>query len=173
MRAIQCFFPARAISAAAVFLFGSVVIGPDVTRAAEPANSNAAATLEPFTAPPSERHNSGPQTEAPSCSCPRDPARSGKPKFAAMNGAALDETDEVAALSSVQHALNSAGDGQAYVWQRSNGRLSGLVRPISSFRNDDGQVCRHVIVMLTTGKRTQKMESTACRLERGRWQLGG
>ena len=86
---------------------------------------------------------------------------------------ALDDSDELAALASVQHALSSAGDGQAYVWQRANGRLSGLVRPISSFRNGDGQICRHVLVLLTTGQRTEKTESTACRLAGGRWQLGG
>ncbi len=172
MRANRYLVPGRA-AAAAVFLVGSILMEPGSAQAAEPADSSAAATLDPLDAPSSDPTSPGPQSTAPSCSCPKDPARAAKPKFAAMNGAPLDETDEVAALSSVQHALNSAGDGSAYVWQRANGRLSGLVRPISSFRNDEGQICRHVIVMLTTGLRTQKMESTACRLNGGRWQLGG
>jgi hypothetical protein len=172
MRANSSLVPGAAVLATGVFLVALVFISPDFARAADASDPNAAATLEPFGEPPLAVQNGSPQSTAPSCSCPDDPARSGKPKFAGLNGAALDESDEVAALASVHLALNSVGDGAAYVWQRSNGHLSGLVRPISSFRNDAGQICRHVVVMLTTGQRTQKMESTACRLEGGRWQLG-
>jgi 17 kDa outer membrane surface antigen len=173
MRENNSFFSDGAVLAAGIFLVASIFIAPGFARATEAANPSLAATSEPVGEPLSGQPGGGEQSAAPSCSCPQDPARSGKPKFANLNGEPLDESDEVAALASVHMALNSTGDGQAYVWQRSNGRLSGLVRPVSSFRNDEGQVCRHVIVMLTTGKRTQKMESTACRLAGGRWQLGG
>ena len=138
-------------------------------------------TQEPAAGPPNAAVGSDPRTAAPSCACPQTNQKTARPKFATLDDGlaaasapgALDDSDELAALASVQHALSSAGDGQAYVWQRANGRLSGMVRPISSFRNDDGQICRHVLVLLTTGRRTQKAESTACRLAGGRWQLGG
>lgn len=173
MRADTSLLPGTAVVAAGVFLVASIFIAPGFARASEAANPTIVATSEPVGDPQAGSQGSGPHSAAPPCACPQDTARSPKPKFANLNGEPLDESDEVAALASMHLALNSTGDGQAYVWQRSNGRLSGLVRPISSFRNDDGQVCRHVIVMLTTGLRTQKMESTACRLAGGRWQLGG
>lgn len=165
--------PGTAVLAAGVFLVASIFLIPDFARAAEPADPSATATVQPLDETPIIAEIPGPRSAAPSCSCPQEGSRPAKPKFAGLNGEPLDESDEVAALASVHDALNKTGDGQAYVWQRTNGRLSGLVRPVSSFRNDEGQVCRHVIVMLTTGLRTQKMESTACRLAGGRWEIGG
>lgn len=106
------------------------------------------------------------------CSCPESQNKSAKPKFAGLQ-AELDESDEIAALESVQVALSKVGDGASYVWHRSNGRLSGLVQPTSSFRNDKGRICRHLILMLTTGDRTNKTEGIACRAENGLWRLEG
>lgn len=184
MRANDSLMPGLAVVATGVALVASIYISSDFARASE-ANAAAAldkgatATLEPFGDPTQSRAATAggdPRSAAPSCSCPETREKSGRPKFAGLIAgptSALDESDEVAALASVQQALNGAGDGQAYVWARNNGRLSGLVRPISSFRNDAGQICRHVLVLLTTGQTTKKTESTACRLTGGRWQLGG
>jgi surface antigen len=108
----------------------------------------------------------------PNCSCPEASGKPIKPKFAGL-GEPLDEGDEIAALASVQYALTNVGDGASYVWKRANGRLSGIVHPTSSFRNGEGSVCRHLVVMLTTGFTTRKTEGTACRIEGGRWQLNG
>ena len=183
MRANSSFLPGLAVLATGVGLVASVFISPDFVWAGEPKAAKepqtGVTTLEPFADPLGvQPQGSGgeQQSAAPSCSCPESREKAGKPKFAGLaegQPVALDESDEIAALASVQQALNGVGDGSAYVWARANGRLSGLVRPISSFRNDEGQICRHVVVMLTTGARTQKTESTACRLAGGRWQLGG
>jgi surface antigen len=85
----------------------------------------------------------------------------------------LDEKDQIAALERIQYALSEVGDGKTYVWRRWHGRLSGLVQPTSSFKDMNGKVCRHLIVLMTTGKRTKKQEGVACRLPSGRWQLEG
>ena len=85
----------------------------------------------------------------------------------------LDANDEIAALERIQYALTEVGDGATYVWRRWHGRLSGIVQPTSSFRDAGGKVCRHMVVLLTTGQRTKKMEGIACRLPNGRWQLDG
>jgi hypothetical protein len=85
----------------------------------------------------------------------------------------LDERDEVAALERVQYALSEIGDGQTYVWKRWHGRLSGIIHPTASFKDNSGQVCRHMMVLMTTGKRTSKMEGIACRMASGRWRLEG
>lgn len=116
--------------------------------------------------------------EAPSCGCPGSATRSQKPKFADLksvpdDGRPLDSGDEIAALSSVQYALSSTADGSTYVWHRNNGRLSGLVQPTSSFKSVDGGICRHIVVMLTTGEKTRKAEGVACRAENGVWRLEG
>ena len=83
----------------------------------------------------------------------------------------LMETDEVAALERVQYALSEVGDGKTYVWRRWHGRLSGLVQPIASFKEPNGRVCRHLLVLMTSGTRVRKQEGIACRLSTGRWQL--
>lgn len=116
--------------------------------------------------------------DAPSCACPGTSSRRQKPKYADLkpspdDGRALDAGDEVAALSSVQHALSATADGATYVWHRNNGRISGLVQPTSSFKNVEGTLCRHVVVMMTTGNKTRKAEGVACRDARGVWSLEG
>ena len=85
----------------------------------------------------------------------------------------LDEKDEIAALERIQYALSEVSDGKTYVWRRWHGRLSGLVQPTTSFKGDDGRICRHLIVLMTTGPTTRKQEGIACRLPSGRWQLDG
>jgi len=85
----------------------------------------------------------------------------------------LDEKDEIAALERIQYALSEVGDGKTYVWRRWHGKLSGLIQPTGSFKDGDGKICRHLIVMMTTGKNTKRQEGIACRLPSGRWQLEG
>jgi surface antigen len=85
----------------------------------------------------------------------------------------LDEKDEIAALERIQYALSEVGDGKTYVWRRWHGRLSGIVQPTASFKDTGGKVCRHLIVLMTTGTNTKKQEGIACRLPSGRWQLDG
>jgi len=85
----------------------------------------------------------------------------------------LDEKDEIAALERIQYALSEIGDGKTYVWRRWHGKLSGLVQPTASFKDPNGKVCRHLMVLMTTGSNTRKQEGIACRLPSGRWQLEG
>jgi surface antigen len=86
---------------------------------------------------------------------------------------ALDEKDEIAALERIQYALSEVGDGKTYVWRRWHGKLSGLIQPTTSFKDANGKICRHLVVMMTTGRNTKKQEGIACRLPSGRWQLEG
>jgi hypothetical protein len=85
----------------------------------------------------------------------------------------LDENDEIAALEAIRVALSEVGDGATYVWHRKHGRLSGLVQPTASFKDAAGRICRHILLILTTGRQTGKVEGIACRLANGRWQLDG
>lgn len=113
------------------------------------------------------------QPAAPGCSCPNSGAqRTTKPKFAALQ-APLDESDEIAALESLQYALSEVADGSSYVWHRSSGRLSGVVKPLASFKDGKGAVCRHVLVVLNSTDLTKKTEAVACRLATGVWQMEG
>ena len=109
------------------------------------------------------------------CGCPEASGKAQKPKFAGLSGARqpLDENDEIATLIGIQRALGTAADGTTYVWHRHNGRLSSIINPTSTFRNASGTLCRHIVVMLTTGHKTRKMEGTACRKKDGRWQFDG
>jgi len=87
--------------------------------------------------------------------------------------ATLNATDEVAALEAVQWALSEVADGATFVWHRQHGRLSGLVQPTSSFRDVSDRVCRHLVMMLTSGGYFRKAEGIACRQADGVWLLEG
>jgi surface antigen len=110
----------------------------------------------------------------PSCS---SPLSSRTPKFTnllpVLIPGPLDAGDEIAALRSVQFALMEVADGATYVWHRNNGRLSGLVKPISSFKDAKGAVCRHILVVFNSASDTSKTETIACRLADGVWELDG
>lgn len=165
-------------------LVATVFLSPEFALAAELKPRASAKTpgqqSSPHQTTPEKAPQSAPQQDpaenksgGASCSCP--PAKEKlwhRPKFADFRHE-LDETDEVAALESVQLALSEVGDGATYVWHRRHGRLSGIVQPTSSFRDAGGGVCRHVVVMLSAGTASQKTEGVACRLADGRWQLEG
>ena len=106
------------------------------------------------------------------CACPDTP-KNARSNFAGLPGPALTESDEIAALESVQMGLTRMHDGEPFVWRHANGKLSGIVRPTASFRNAEGRLCRHVIVLLTTGYKTSTTEGIACRLPDRRWALEG
>lgn len=85
----------------------------------------------------------------------------------------FDVSDEIAALEAVHYALSQIGDGSSYVWHRRNGRLSGIVHPTASFKDITGQVCRHIVLELSSGDFARRTEGIACRLHTGVWQLEG
>lgn len=114
-------------------------------------------------------------TTPPSCNCPgpRVVPRPPQPRLTDLSRGPLDIYDEVAALDAIRIALTRVGDGGSFVWYRNNGRLSGVVQPTRSFKDVTGRICRHIVVILTTGPRTGRIEGFACRLSDGGWQLEG
>jgi hypothetical protein len=111
------------------------------------------------------------QCQAP---CPSPSPGSPRPKFADHSPAAqLDEGDEIAALEAIRVALSEVGDGATYLWYRQNGRLNGMVQPTASFKDRNGRVCRHLILALSAGALTGRVEGIACRAADGRWALEG
>jgi surface antigen len=184
-------FSLAAVASLVFVSIATVFLTPDLALAAEPqvpAKSRPAAPAKPAQ-PKAAQVMPGiavtpPTANAPAAAAPcqcSDPAskerNSGRPKFAELppiaQRTALDETDEIAALESVQFALSEVGDGASYVWHRNNGRLSGMVQPVASFRDQQGQICRHVLVILTAGTHSKKAEGVACRLPSGQWKLEG
>lgn len=83
----------------------------------------------------------------------------------------LDENDEIATLEAIRVALTEIADGSTYVWYRQHGRLNGLVTPTSSFKDGKDRVCRHVLLILSAGSQTGRVEGIACRNDVGRWLL--
>jgi surface antigen len=151
MRTNQSFFPLAASGFTAFALIACVFVSSDFAEAADSTTKNGSA----------------------GCSCPNNSAQKTiKPKFADLK-TPLDENDEIAALESVQFALTEVADGSSYVWHRSNGRLSGIIKPLTSFKDAQGGICRHVLVVLNSTDLTKKTEAVACRLPSGVWQLDG
>jgi len=85
----------------------------------------------------------------------------------------LDRSDRAVALRALQMALTELGDGVTLVWRRPASRLTGRVKPVSAFRDDDGRLCRTVIYSLTRGGKENEIEGVACRLADGRWAIAG
>lgn len=111
----------------------------------------------------------------PPCSCalPQEAPRTfPRPKFA-DHSPDLNDGDEIATLDAIRVALTEVGDGSTYVWHHNHGRLSGVIQPTGSFKDASGRVCRHLVLVLTTGFRSGRVEGIACRLTDGRWQLEG
>jgi surface antigen len=141
-------FPYAATGVTAFALVAALLVWPELARAVE-SQAPAAAT---------------------GCLCPRSAAPDAKPSATGAR-IELDQNDEYAALESLQLALSEVADGQSYVWRRSHGRLSGIVKPLSSFKDTHGSVCRHAAVVLTGVAVTKRTEIVACRLPTGVWQL--
>ncbi len=186
MRSASPFVALAATTITGFGLVAAVFLSPDFAMAAEarsaPAarSSNQAAPhgapqqpAEPAPAMPAEPASPADRSGGAACSCPQPKEKLWhRPKFADLRFA-LDEADEMAALESVQLALSEVGDGSTYVWHRFHGRLSGIVQPTSSFKDASGGICRHIVVMLSSGPETKRTEGIACRLADGRWQLEG
>lgn len=85
----------------------------------------------------------------------------------------FDEADEIATLEAIRFALTEVADGSSYVWYREHGRLNGLVNPTSSFKDGKGRVCRHMVLIMSAGAQSSKIEGVACRDGSGRWLLEG
>ena len=150
MRSDYSLFPLLAAGTTAFTLVAAIFVSADFAQASEA--------------------KAGP---SPGCSCPDSAGKSsGKPKFAGLQ-TPLDASDELAVLESVQLALTQVADGSSYVWHRSHGRLSGIVRPTASFKDHRGHVCRHILVVLNGTTETKKTEAIACRLATGGWELDG
>ncbi len=85
----------------------------------------------------------------------------------------LDAADETATLHAVHIGLTEIPDGSSFLWRRAHGRLSGVVQPVFSFKNADGDVCRQLKLTLRSGTYTRTIEGIACREPDGRWALEG
>lgn len=87
--------------------------------------------------------------------------------------AKLTPDDPVAVLEAMRYALDEVADGATYVWHRVGAPLEGAVRPVASFRDDSGAVCRRLSVTLTLAGASRWTDAVACRDEGGRWVIGG
>ncbi len=87
--------------------------------------------------------------------------------------AKLTADDPVALLEAMRYALDEVADGATYVWHRVGAPLQGAVRPVASFRDDNGAVCRRLSVTLTFEGASRWTDAVACREDGGRWIIGG
>jgi surface antigen len=155
--------------------------------AADVARDNARLSTPPAdaSAPAAPTQQNGSGGSAPSCTCPgEDDAaararRWPKPALADLVQPApeqkmqLDDQDLTAAFEAIHLGLTEVADGATYVWHRANGRLSGAVQPTQSFKDTKGQVCRHIVVSMSSGTLHRRSEGIACRADNGAWTLSG
>lgn len=135
--------------------------------------TGALALAMPFAALADDARSGKPDRSSNTCTCPE---LRKLPNPSADNPAAnfsLNDLDEIATLNALHVGLTEVPDGASFVWRRSHGRLSGTVRPLFSFKNANGDVCRHLVVTLRAGHRSRTVEGSACRRPNGRWVLEG
>ncbi len=171
-----------ATGAIGFFLSAAILLGGNPSRAQH--QSKALSAVEVPVAPDGGAANgnntNGSSTFNGSCSCQNQPSNEPlpreklwpKPSLAELK-ATLDDTDAIAALEAMQLALSEVGDGATYIWHRKHGRLSGAIQPTASFKDASGQICRHIIVAMTSGSYSRKAEGIACRMKDGGWILEG
>jgi surface antigen len=87
--------------------------------------------------------------------------------------AKLDDSDRAVALNALQVALTELGDGASLIWSRPSRELTGVIKPVSAFRDGEGRVCRHLTYSLSLGTYVREVEGTACRESGGAWSLTG
>lgn len=148
--------PFLGFAVAAAFLFGIVLLGPDLASAAEP------------------KSNAGSQGSPP-CRCAEQPGTTSptvSPHASTDVRSQLDHYDQLAVIQAMHLALSEVGDGASYVWHRSHGRLSGIVQ-INGTIKSGGSICRKLTVVLTAGTETRRISTTACRLTDRSWQIIG
>jgi surface antigen len=85
----------------------------------------------------------------------------------------LDGSDRALALNALQVALTELSDGSTLVWRRQSRALTGVIKPVSAFRDDEGRVCRHLTYSLSLGTYVKEVEGIACRGPDGNWSLEG
>jgi hypothetical protein len=188
---------AATVSAAVVFV-SAVFLMPELALAKDSARLNTPPSSEAPAAPPPAQQNGngsgsngGSGSTSGTCTCPGSaPAddaaerarRWPKPALADHSAPAprqpeykqqLDDTDEIAAFEALHLGLTEVADGATYVWHRANGRLSGAVQPTQSFKASNGQICRHIVVSLSSGTMHRRTEGIACRAGNGVWSLNG
>ncbi len=87
--------------------------------------------------------------------------------------ASLDQSDRTIAFQALQMALNELGDGVTLKWRRPSSQLSGRLKPVTAFRDDQGRVCRQVVYSLARGDQKNEAQGIACRAQNGRWVITG
>ncbi len=139
--------------ASAVFCAAIVLIAPELASAQESGASS-------------------PRCSCPDNGAPRGSGRTQRPKLAGVDRR-LGHDEELATLEAIQLALTEVDDGSSYVWHGRNGRISGVVQPTNSFRGGNGDICRHIVVVLSASGYSRSSEGIACRDTMGLWRLEG
>lgn len=142
------FQPGWAVPAVSLLAVGWSMAVPIGTATASPTNL---------------KHNSA--TAAP-------PAPQANPvrQFAQLR-AQLGHGERVIAMRALHLALSQVPDGGAFVWRKRSRSLKGVIKPSKPFRNDGGQICRHLVYALALGRYVKQIEGIACRQDDGRWRL--
>jgi hypothetical protein len=186
-----CLVPIGATLAVALLAVATLFMSPEAAFAGE-SNKSTAPGRAASAGPAQSGSDTGTGNGA-ACTCPPGAANPGpaagqnappaetppadrlwpKPSFADLGKSQLDDNDAVAALEAIHIGLTDVADGASYVWHRGNGRLSGAVSPTQSFKDAKGQVCRHVVISLSSGLTHKRNEVIACRTAGGVWNMAG
>jgi hypothetical protein len=177
MRPTSALPAVAAVASTAVLLVALISISPDVVFAADAPSApfigaNSTATTDVQIKP----NSNATRLETPTAATQEKPTPIPfRPQWLppAPRTVIFDDYDQIAALDAIRIALVEVGDGATYVWHRRDGSFSGTAVPTQSFKNRDGQPCRHIVVTLQAASHTRTTEGIACRLATGRWQLDG
>ena len=83
----------------------------------------------------------------------------------------LDTPEQQAMYDTFQYALENNPSNQAADWVNPDTGRSGVVIPIATYDNDQGQPCREFVTTIIIGGREEQGYGTACRQPDGSWQI--
>jgi len=83
----------------------------------------------------------------------------------------LDAPEQQAMYDTFQYALENNPSNQASDWVNPDTGRSGVVMPIATYDDDQGQPCREFVTTIIIGGREEQGYGTACRQPDGSWQI--
>jgi len=83
----------------------------------------------------------------------------------------LTPAEQQAMNDTMQHALEQNQANQGSEWVNPDADHSGVVAPIRTFNNDQGQPCREFIKKIYIGGKEEQGYGTACRQPDGSWKI--
>jgi surface antigen len=86
-------------------------------------------------------------------------------------GKSLDANDRQTMQTNTQYALEHSPTNEATEWKNPDSGHSGTIKPVNTYKRDDGRYCREYVQTVNIGGEPQQAYGKACREPDGSWKI--